>query len=413
MVTETLSLIDEETPLPEGWRLVRLSEVCDVRDGTHDTPKYVPKGIPLVTSKNLKDGKIDFSNISYISNDDHESIKKRSLVEKGDVLYAMIGTIGNPVIVNIDIEFSIKNVALFKFANSPILPEFFYYLIQSSFITEQVNAFSQGGIQQFVSLSFLRNLKISLPPTIEEQRRIASVLDEQMKAVEQARLAVEEQLKAANLLPNAFLRVVFESDEAQNWQKRKLGEIAKTCSGSTPSRSNPDYYKGSICWVKTGELKDGLILETEEHISELALKESSVRLLPPETLLVAMYGQGQTRGRTGLLKKPATTNQACFAILPNESFDSYFLQYWFRHNYQRLRQETEGRGGNQPNLNGDVLNNQIVSLPSEVKEQTKFVEKFKEQIQAAETLKKSLTEKLEAVKKLPAALLRKAFAGEI
>jgi type I restriction enzyme, S subunit len=234
-----------------------------------------------------------------------------------------------------------------------------------------------------------------------------------MKAVEQARLAVEAQLKAANLLPNAFLRVVFESEEAQNWQKRKLGEIAKTCSGSTPSRSNPDYYKGSISWVKTGELKDALILETEEHISELALKESSVRLLPPETLLVAMYGQGQTRGRTGLLKVPATTNQACFAILPNETFDSYFLQYWFRHNYQRLRQETEGRGGNQPNLNGDVLNNQIVSLPIEVNEQSKFVEKINEQMQAAETLKKSLAEKLEAVKKLPAALLRKAFAGEI
>ncbi len=234
-----------------------------------------------------------------------------------------------------------------------------------------------------------------------------------MKAVEGARLAVEEQLAAANLLPNAFLRVVFESEEAQNWQKKKLGEIAKTCSGSTPSRGNPDYYKGSISWVKTGELKDGLILETEEHISELALKETSLRLLPPETLLVAMYGQGQTRGRTGLLKMPATTNQACFAILPKETFDSYFLQYWFRHNYQRLRQETEGRGGNQPNLNGDVLNKQIVSLPIEVTDQRDFVEKLNEQMQAVETLKKSLTDKLAAVKKLPAALLRKAFAGEL
>ena len=390
-ITETLSLIDEETSLPEGWRLVSLGDVCTLQRG-YDLPRqnWIDGSYPIVGSNGI----IGFHN--------------EFMAKSPGVVTGRSGTIGK--VHYIDSDFFPHNTSLYVKDFKGNNPKFIKYLLESidlKSLGEQTTAVPS------LDRKNAHKVKVLFPTTIEEQRRIASVLDEQMKAVEQARLAIEEQRTAANLLPNAFLRVVFESEEAQNWQKRKLGEIAKTCSGSTPSRSNPDYYKGSISWVKTGELKDGLILETEEHISELALKESSVRLLPPETLLVAMYGQGKTRGRTGLLKLPATTNQACFAILPNETFDSYFLQYWFRHNYQRLRQETEGRGGNQPNLNGEVLNNQIVSLPIEVNEQSKFVKKINEQMQAAETLKKSLTEKLEAVKKLPAALLRKAFAGEI
>jgi type I restriction enzyme S subunit len=193
------------------------------------------------------------------------------------------------------------------------------------------------------------------------------------------------------------------------WRSVKLGDIADTCSGTTPSRDCDNYYQGSIPWVKTGELQDNVIYDSEEHISEAALRETSLKLLPVDTLLVAMYGQGKTRGRTGLLAIPATTNQACFAILPNpEEFDSHYLQWWFRHSYSRLRRETEGRGGNQPNLNGDVLRNQQLLLPP-LDEQKRIAAILNEQMEAVERSRQATLAQLEAAKALPAAYLRAVF----
>jgi type I restriction enzyme S subunit len=198
-------------PLPDGWRWVKLEDVVDVRDGTHDTPQYVNKGIPLITSKNLKPEGIDFDNPLYISEEDHNQIKKRSGVIKGDILFAMIGTIGNPVIVETEKQFSIKNVALFKFENSPVLNVFFYYLLSSRMILNQLDKNSQGGIQKFVSLAVLRNLQIPLPPNAEQQR-IAGLLREQMVAVETASAAAEEELNSINSLPAALLRRAFNGE---------------------------------------------------------------------------------------------------------------------------------------------------------------------------------------------------------
>lgn len=107
---------EDEIPfdIPENWKWVRLGDSLDVRDGTHDSPKYVAEGFPLVTSKNLKNGIIDFDTCKYISEFDHIKISERSKVDRNDILFAMIGSIGNPVLVSIDEEFSIKNMALFK-----------------------------------------------------------------------------------------------------------------------------------------------------------------------------------------------------------------------------------------------------------------------------------------------------------
>jgi type I restriction enzyme, S subunit len=183
-----------------NWLWVHCQDVIDVRDGTHDTPKYVQKGVPLVTSKNLTKKGIDFKNTYYISYEDHELIKKRSKVDKGDILFSMIGTIGNPVIVRSNEEFSIKNVALFKFSNSNVCLEYFYYLLESQIITKQLDSGSRGGLQKFVSLDTLRSLKIPLPP-LPEQRRIAAIL-EQADKLRQLRREADE--KAEKLLPALF-----------------------------------------------------------------------------------------------------------------------------------------------------------------------------------------------------------------
>ena len=125
--------IDSELfEISDDWAWASADEICSsVRDGTHDTPKYVGQGIPLITSKNLIDGRLDFSNIQFISAEDHIEISKRSEVNSGDILYAMIGTIGNPVVVKKDTDFSIKNVGLFKSNPSFIAPAYLRYWLES------------------------------------------------------------------------------------------------------------------------------------------------------------------------------------------------------------------------------------------------------------------------------------------
>jgi type I restriction enzyme S subunit len=164
------------------------------------------------------------------------------------------------------------------------------------------------------------------------------------------------------LLRSRLLKDVFAS--IRNAPLRILADSAPTTSGSTPPRGNKRYWEpAEIHWVKTGEIAFAPITTTEESVSELALAECSLPLLPRKTVLVAMYGQGKTRGQSALLEIPATTNQACFAILPSETWIPEFLYYWLVANYQELRRLSQDRGGNQANLNGVLLRALRVPAP--------------------------------------------------
>lgn len=171
-------ITEEEIPcdIPGSWKWVRFSDVLDVRDGTHDTPKYVSAGIPLVTSKNLVDGGIDFDTAKLISLEDAQAINIRSAVDDGDILFAMIGTIGNPVLVKKDREFCIKNMALFKAINQDLFNmEYLMLFLQNEQHIMKKKA--SGGVQSFVPLKFLRNYLLPLPP-LAEQKRIVAKLEE-------------------------------------------------------------------------------------------------------------------------------------------------------------------------------------------------------------------------------------------
>lgn len=264
--------------------------------------------------------------------------------------------------------------------------------------------------QSAVKADKLLALTIPLPP-LPEQKRIAGIVQQQMAAVEQARCATGTRLQAAKQLPIAYLESAFALYRSKAWPEKRIEDFAGTCSGATPSRGQADYFIGRIPWVKTGELRDSTIEDTEEHVSDKALEDCSLPLLPVGTLLIAMYGQGQTRGRTGLLACTATTNQACFAIRPNpDIFDTRYLQLWFRYNYQRLRKETESRGGNQPNLNGVLLRRQKVCLPP-VAVQHEVVDEFVTREKSIDSLCTSLRDEWKAVNALPASILHRAFAG--
>lgn len=167
--------IDDQLPfeIPETWEWARLGTCLDVRDGTHDTPKYVENGIPLITSKNLKNGQIDFTTAKMISFEDHYIISQRSKVERDDILFAMIGSIGNPVLYTGNKEFSIKNMALFKKVSGGA--NMGYILLYLKIAQENMKKESSGGVQSFVSLKYLRNYLIPLPPLAEQQRIVAKL----------------------------------------------------------------------------------------------------------------------------------------------------------------------------------------------------------------------------------------------
>lgn len=171
-------IAEDEVPfeIPGSWKWVHFSEVIDVRDGTHDTPKYVTTGVPLVTSKNLVDGNINFETTKLISVEDAKEINMRSAVDDGDILFAMIGTIGNPVLVRKDREFCIKNMALFKTISQNLL-DMKYFLLFLQNEQHIMKKKASGGVQSFVSLKFLRNYALPLPP-FNEQKRIVAKLEE-------------------------------------------------------------------------------------------------------------------------------------------------------------------------------------------------------------------------------------------
>ena len=139
----------------------------------------------------------------------------------------------------------------------------------------------------------------------------------------------------------------------------KLGEICETTSGGTPNRKNDAYYGGTIPWVKSGELGKGVIYDTEEKITEEAVKESSAKIFPEGTLLIALYGA--TIGKLGFLGVPAATNQAVCGIFANEKIDLQFLSYYLFHKRNDLI--AQGTGGAQPNISQTILKNLPIPLP--------------------------------------------------
>ena len=190
------------------WQEEKLGVICDVRDGTHASPKYVQEGYPLITSKNLTKGFIDFSEINLISKSDFDEVNKRSKVDSGDIIMPMIGTIGNPVIVQKNIrEFAIKNVALIKLKNSDISNIYIKFILDSSYFDKVTAKYNRGGTQKFIALGDIRNIPIPLPflpngkPDLKEQEKIVKILEKAEK--------IKEKGENAERLLDDYLKSVF------------------------------------------------------------------------------------------------------------------------------------------------------------------------------------------------------------
>ena len=427
-------ITDDEKPfdIPETWKWVRLYEILDVRDGTHDTPKYVIKGIPLVTSKNLINNTIDFATTKLISYEDAKNINIRSAVNTDDILFAMIGTIGNPVLVKKDREFCIKNMALFKSIDYKLFDmKYLFWYLQKEQDTMRKKA--SGGVQSFVSLKYLRNYFFPLPP-LAEQKRIVAKIEELLPYVEQYEKAYNELQELDKRFPGDLQKSILQlaiqgrllpqrAEEGnaeelykqiqaekkklikekkikkekplpeitaeekpfeipETWKWVRLGDVGSWASGATPARANTDYYGGKIPWLKTGDLNDGDIIDTSEYITELALKNTSVRLNPVGSVLMAMYGA--TIGKIGILKIDATTNQACCACIPyNGIFNKYLFYFLLSYRKDFIKM---GAGGAQPNISKEKIVNTTIPLPP-LAEQKRIVAKLEEILPLCNKLK--------------------------
>ena len=173
------------------WDISELNNVCDVRDGTHDTPKYHEEGYPLITSKNVVDGRIIFDNVNFISKEDFDNISKRSRVDDGDIIMPMIGTIGKPTIVVKDRDFAIKNVALIKFIpNTRVLNIFIQSIMASSSFDTYMKSRNKGGTQKFIALGDIRKLKVPVPPLSLQQE-----FAEKVEAIERQKALVQQSIE--------------------------------------------------------------------------------------------------------------------------------------------------------------------------------------------------------------------------
>lgn len=191
------------------------------------------------------------------------------------------------------------------------------------------------------------------------------------------------------------------------WQWVKLGDVCETTSGGTPSRNVASYYDGDIHWVKSGDLNDGYIQDTEELISELAIKNSSAKIFPSGTLLIAMYGA--TVGKLGILNIDAATNQAVCAIFTNDNLIRDYLFLYLLNKRQDLIEISFG--GAQPNISQNIIRGIKIPLPP-LSEQKRIAAILNEQMEAVEKARKATEAQLEAAKALPAAYLRAVFESE-
>ena len=246
------------------------------------------------------------------------SVRARQVVYENDVLLSTTRPNLNAVaLVTKDFHNQICSTGFTVLrCGSDLDPDYLYHIVRSKVFIDSLTQLVQGALYPAVTNKQVFAQSIPWVP-LNKQRRIAAQLKAQLAEVDKARQAAEVQLRDAQFLQGCMLETVFA--EVDSAPRKKIGAEAETKSGSTPSRGQKIFWEpAEIPWVKTAEVAFAPITHSEEGISKQALADCSLRLLPKDTVLIAMYGQGKTRGQSAILKIKATTNQACFAILPNE-----------------------------------------------------------------------------------------------
>lgn len=310
------------------------------------------------------------SGMMFISESTHNKLK-RSQIEADDILFSMAGIyLGKLAIVkDEDVPANINQaVALIRFNKGVNIDYLYYFMVQKSF-NAYVNCMSAQAAQPNINLKQIGNLQIALP-TDEQQKRIADILSAYDNLIENnnKRIHLLERM-AESLYKEWFIRfrfpgyedTEFEDGMPRGWVREKIGLHYNTCSGGTPSRTHEEYYtEGTIPWVKTGEIKDGIIIHTDECITEAGVKGSSAKLLPQGSVVMAMYGVNI--GMLAYLDSEMTCNQACCVFNDKNEINSrhYLFHYLYSiRDYLLLI----GFGAAQQNLSQDLIKKVKIVIP--------------------------------------------------
>ena len=417
--------------VPGSWEWCNLEDIC-VFLSRGKSPKYSEddRTYPVFAQKcNLKDGGISLEQARFL---DPSTISKWDDIYKlqtGDVLVNSTGTgtvgrtrlfdatcLGNYPFVVPDSHVSVIRTS------SQINSKFVFAYISSKFIQQYLEDNLAGSTnQKELYIGVLSNLQVPIPSYSEQERIVTDIerwfaLIDQIEqgtvdlqtTIKQAKskildLAIHGKLvpqnpadePASELLKriNPKAEITCDNGHYQNllfevpqkWSWTTLGKIGKWQSGSTPSRLNKDYYNGDIPWLKTGDLNDGYITHISEYITEKALNETSVKLNPSGSVLIAMYGA--TIGKIGILTYPATTNQACCACETFNGIDKEFLFFFLlSHRDEFIKM---GGGGAQPNISKEKIINTYIPLPP-FAEQKRIVSTVRKAFVQLDTIMESL-----------------------
>lgn len=386
----------------------RLKDFCKVGDGTHSSIAREDDGVMYLTSKNFKPSGLDLTKLDYISEanfEKHFEKSKTALVKPvvGDIVFGIIGSIGTPYVVKHGDRFGISSSVGILRPAAEIDSYFLYYYMTSSSFQSAVDGMKSGAAQGFLSLEMIKNLPL-LKLDIKIQHKIAATLSAYDDLIEnnKRRISLLENM-AEEIYREWFVRfrfpgykaVEFEKGIPKGWMIKKIGDIYKTASGGTPSRKNDNNYDGDINWLKTGELKNKFVFDSEEKITLQGLDSSSAKIFPEETVVIAMYC---AMPDITILAEPSATNQACCAFLPKEKYLSYIYSYYLIK-FSQIHMIQYAHGAAQQNLSQDLIKgfNLLLADKESIKKFGIMLEPIFEEIKILMRAKDNLTKSKESL----------------
>lgn len=393
-----------------------LSDVCEfIVDCPHSTAPDEGKGYPLIRTPNVGKGRLDLNGVHRVSESVYKQRIQRGAPRANDLIFAREAPAGNVALVQENQTVCLgQRTVLIRPNVQKVNPQYLVYYLLSPKPQYELLGTANGATVAHVNLPAIRNLKIELPEK-SVQDKIGTILvsyddliennQKQIKLLEEAAQRLYKEWFVDLRFPGHENTEIVDG-EPEGWQYEKLGDLVKTTSGGTPSRRKSEYYvNGNIRWIKTKELNDRFIFETEEHITEDAVKNSSAKVLPEGALIVAMYGA--TIGKIGITAAEMACNQACCAfIFFDDMISKEYLYCWLMDNREYL--VSQGKGAAQSNLSQEMIRNFSLLCPDK-----KVIKKFTEIVTTMLENKRVLENKILMLSKARDDLLPKLMSGEV
>ncbi|WP_288556925.1 restriction endonuclease subunit S [uncultured Lactobacillus sp.] len=339
-----------------------------------------------------------------VCNKDTSNIRQKDIIDKsGDYpIYGASGLVGNVNfyqqekesvavvkdgagigrVMLLPAKASIIGTMQYLIPKENILPEYLYYAVRNMHLEK----YYSGATIPHIYFKDYQKEKINLV-SLKQQREIVTLFNSIENVINKKK---NELSKLDTLIKARFVEMFGDIKNNQKYNYKQISSFTNVASGGTPKRDVKEYWdNGTIPWIKTTELKNKKVNSTEEYITKSGLQNSSAKLVPAHTILIAMYGQGKTRGMTAYLEKEAATNQACACILPSSNINSEYLWQYLIMSYNELR--NMAKGGNQPNLNSCIIKNFPVLYPP-VSLQNKFASFVQQVDKSKVVIQKSLDE---------------------